>query len=289
MDLYNKGLSVNGTDPSCDEYIANGTGSSKEIITSDAPQANFALADEQCITENIVAENTTINGSFPVSDGSCSGQPAFTWYYKPPTATNFIPVFNSIWLAGNDLIIPESDINVPGCWTIKLSAVNPDYCQIEDIHEETINIEAEPDADFDIINNSQEVNQICINDSVVLTDNSNIIEYICDEILENEIPTYQWSIFPSSGYTLLNNTTLTSQYPEISFTSEGNYFINLIVSTECGNNTFSSNLEVIGNPSVSFPVESQTYCSTSNLLIDFSTQLTPIFSREKDSGINKKK
>ena len=53
MDLYNKGLSVNGTNPSCDEYVANGTGSTKEIITSDAPQANFQLNDEQCITENI--------------------------------------------------------------------------------------------------------------------------------------------------------------------------------------------------------------------------------------------
>ena len=122
MDLFNRGLSVNGTDPSCDEYITNGTGASKEIITSDAPQANFNLAQEQCITDNILAENTTINGSFPVSDGSCSGEPTFTWYYKPPTASDFIPVFeNSPWIQGNDLLIPADDITIPGCWTSQRS------------------------------------------------------------------------------------------------------------------------------------------------------------------------
>ena len=283
MNLYNKGLSVNGTNPACDEYIENGTGATKEIITSDAPEANFQLDDEQCITENIEAINTTINGSFPAPDGTCSGEPTFTWYYKTPTASDFVPVFsNSPWLVGNDLIIPAEDITIPGCWTIKLSAINPDFCQIEDLHEDTINIEAVPDADFDIIKNGQEVSQICVDDTVTLTDASNIVSTDCDNELPDELPTYQWTISPNSGYTLINDTTLTSQNPQVTFTSVGNYTITETVTTECGSDSFSSDLEVIGDPSVSFPDESQTYCSTSTLLINFANQLTPTYS----TGLN---
>ena len=460
MDLYNKGLAVNGTDPSCEEYVENGTGSSKEIITSDAPQANFTLAEEQCITENIIATNTTINGSYPVPDGSCSGEPTFTWFYKPPSASDFIPVFDSSpWLVGNDLIIPAEDITTPGCWTIKLSAVNPDFCQIEDIHEDTINIEDIPDADFDIMNfgsvtqdlnvepgnttgtgfytsgnsytagqtgklinvsmqknaicdtsggfsptlkiyqgqvaynnwgiignppliyqksftgsywnssnsvygsygiqsgwftmeipideaptlnagtqysiimtgsgcnqfianndpantdvnfiasgasqyaldnyvlvmkttmlldpasgQNTEVSQICANEIVELLDASNIVGAECDNSLPNEDPTYQWTISPNSGYTLFNSTTLTSQSPQVQFNSVGNYTITQTVTTECGSDSFSSDLEVIGNPSVSFAQGSQTYCLTtgSNLLIDFANELTPTYS----TGLN---
>ena len=460
MDLYNKGLAVNGTDPSCEEYVENGTGASKEIITSDAPQANFTLAEEQCITENIIATNTTINGSYPVPDGSCSGEPTFTWFYKPPSASDFIPVFDSSpWLVGNDLIIPAEDITTPGCWTIKLSAVNPDFCQIEDIHEDTINIEDIPDADFDIMNfgsvtqdlniepgnttgtgfytsgnsytagqtgklinvsmqknaicdtsggfsptlkiyqgqvaydnwgiignppliyqksftgsywnssnsvygsygiqsgwftmeipideaptlnagtqysivmtgsgcnqfianndpantdvnfiasgasqyaldnyvlvmkttmlldpasgQNTEVSQICANEIVELLDASNIVGAECDNSLPDEDPTYQWTISPNSGYTLFNSTTLTSQSPQVQFNSVGNYTITQTVTTECGSDSFSSDLEVIGNPSVSFAQGSQTYCLTtgSNLLIDFANELTPTYS----TGLN---
>ena len=200
-----------------------------------------------------------------------------------PTATSFTKVFpGDSWLVGNDLIIPAEDITIPGCWTIKLSAVNPDFCQIEDLHEDTINIEAVPDADFDIIKNGQEVSQICVDDTVTLTDASNIVSTDCDNELPDELPTYQWTISPDSGYTLINDTTLTSQNPQVTFTSVGNYTITETVTTECGSDTHQETLEVIGDPSVSFPVESQTYCSTSTLLINFANQLTPTYS----TGLN---
>ena len=36
--------------------------------------------------------------------------------------------------------------------------------------------------------------------------NSNIVEATCDVTLPNEDPTYQWTISPNSGYTLINDT-----------------------------------------------------------------------------------
>ncbi len=283
MKLYNKGLSVGGTNPACDEYIANGSGATKNVTTSQSPEASFDLDPEQCITENIRAINTSQAGSYPTPSGECTEEPDYYWYYKPPTSTDFIPVFaGSSWLVGNDLIIPAADITIPGCWEIKLTAVNQDYCQQESEYTDTINIEDIPDADFNIIKDGQEVSQICIDDTVVLTDNSNIVSAACDPFLPNEIETYQWTISPNSGYTLINDTTLTSENPQVTFTTVGNYTITETVTTECGSDTHQETLEVIGNPTVEFPVESQTYCSTSTLLIDFENLLTPTYS----TGLN---
>ena len=283
MKLYNKGLSVGGTNPACDEYIANGSGATKQVTTSQSPEASFDLDPEQCITENIRAINTSQAGSYPTPSGECTEEPDYYWYYKPPTSTDFIPVFaGSSWLVGNDLIIPAADITIPGCWEIKLTAVNQDYCQQESEYTDTINIEDIPDADFNIIKDGQEVSQICIDDTVVLTDNSNIVSAACDPFLPNEIETYQWTISPNSGYTLINDTTLTSENPQVTFTTVGNYTITETVTTECGSDTHEETLKVIGNPSVEFPVESQTYCSTSTLLIDFANLLTPTYS----TGLN---
>jgi len=283
MKLYNKGLSVGGTNPACDEYIANGSGATKQVTTSQSPEASFDLDPEQCITENIRAINTSQAGSYPTPSGECTEEPDYYWYYKTPTSTDFIPVFaGSSWLVGNDLIIPAADITIPGCWEIKLTAVNQDYCQQESEYTDTINIEDIPDADFNIIKDGQEVNKICVDDTVVLTDNSNIVSAACDPFLPNEIETYQWTISPNSGYTLINDTTLTSENPQVTFTTVGNYTITETVTTECGSDTHEETLEVIGNPTVEFPVESQTYCSTSTLLIDFANLLTPTYS----TGLN---
>ena len=283
MKLYNKGLSVGGTTPACDEYIANGSGATKQVTTSESPDAEFVLNPEQCITENINAINTSTPGSYPTPSGDCTEEPNYYWYYKPPTASAFIPVFaGSPWLVGNDLIIPAADITVPGCWEIKLTAVNQDYCQQESEYTDTVNIEDVPEADFNIIKDNQEVSEICVNDTVTLTDNSNIVEAACDTTLPNEDPTYQWTISPNSGYTLQNSTTLNSENPELTFTTEGTYTITLVVTTECGSDSHVETLEVIGNPTVAFPVESQTYCSTSTLLIDFANILTPTYS----TGLN---
>ena len=79
-----------------------------------------------------------------------------------------------------------------------------------------------------------------------------------------------------------NSTTLNSENPEVTFTTEGNYTITETVTTECGSDSHQETLQVIGNPTVAFPVESQTYCSTSTLLIDFANLLTPTYS----TGLN---
>ena len=71
---------------------------------------------------------------------------------------------------------------------------------------------------------------------------------------------------------------MNSQNPVISFNEVGTYTVDLTVTTECGSDTHSETFDVLGNPTVSFPIASQTYCSTNTLLVDFANQITPTYS-----------
>ena len=277
--LFNKGLVNTANEPQCETYVQNGLGASKEIATAESPQAQFNLNPEQCISEDIQAINTTIPGSYPTASGTCAGEVNYDWQVKKPSFASFIPVslLNSSWVVGDDLLIPGSDVDEVGCWEIKLIAVNPAACLSESVYTDTINIEDIPDADFN------DIGDICQNQQITLTDASNIIEATCDPTLPNETPTYVWTVSPNSGYTLGNDndgnlTTLNSQNPVITFTEVGTYTVELTVTTECGSDTHSETFDVLGNPTVSSPIASQTYCSTSTLLIDFANQIIPTYS-----------
>jgi len=277
--LYNKGLVNTANEPQCETYVQNGLGASKEIATAESPQAQFNLNPEQCINENIEAINTTIPGSYPTSSGACAGEVNYDWQVKKPSFSDFLPVslLNSSWVVGDDLLIPASDVDEVGCWEIKLIAVNPAACLAESVYTDTVNIEDIPEADFN------DIGDICQNQQITLTDASNIIEATCDPTLPNETPTYVWTVSPNTGYSLGNDndgnpTTLNSQNPVITFTEVGTYTVDLTVTTECGSDTHSETFDVLGNPTVSFPIASQTYCSTNTLLVDFANQITPTYS-----------
>ena len=277
--LYNKGLVNSSNDPQCGSYTQNGLGASKEIATAESPQAQFNLNPEQCINEDIEAINTTIPGSYPTSSGACAGEVNYDWQVKKPSFSDFLPVslLNPSWVVGDDLLIPASDVDEVGCWEIKLIAVNPAACLAESVYTDTVNVEDIPDADFN------DIGDICQNEQITLTDASNIIEATCDPTLPNETPTYVWTVSPNSGYVLGNDvdgnpTSLNSQNPVITFTEVGTYTVDLTVTTECGSDTHSETFDVLGNPTVSFPIASQTYCSTNTLLVDFENQITPTYS-----------
>ena len=94
---------------------------------------------------------------------------------------------------------------------------------------------------------------MCVNDVINLVGESNILPVSCDIELANETPTYAWNISPDSGYVLLNDTennptTLLSQNPTISFIEPGSYTLSLSVTTECGTDTHSQTINVLGNP-----------------------------------------
>jgi gliding motility-associated-like protein len=272
--LFNKGINAQ-----CDNYSQNGLGASKEIATAEAPQSQFDLALEQCVNEDIQVFNTTIAGSYPAANGECGGDVDYSWLVKKPSFSDFLPVslLSNSWVAGENLVIPAADVDEIGCWEIKLIAVNPAACLEESQFTGIINIEDIPEANF------SPVGDLCENDIINLTGESNIIPVSCDFTLPGETPTYVWSVSPDSGYSLLsdsedNPTTLESQNPIITFTEEGSYTLSLTVTTECGSDTHSETFNVLANPNVDFDLDSTTFCSTSSYLVDFSNELTPTYS-----------
>ena len=126
--LFNKGV-----DTQCENYSQNGLGASKDIATAEAPDAQFELAAEQCINEDILVNNTTIPGSYPTTTGECAGNVNYDWQVKKPSFSDFLPVslLNNSWVSGENLIIPAADVDEIGCWEIRLIAVNPAACLSE--------------------------------------------------------------------------------------------------------------------------------------------------------------
>ena len=283
MNLYNKGMSQSTGEATCDAYSINGSGSAGQVTTSESPQASFDLLEEICITDfPIVATNTSEAGTVPNADGDCDADPIFYWSYKKPNSSSFIPIFSgNSWLTNNgqDLLIPAEDVDEPGCWGIQLSAANPEACTLESVAVNYINVEILPVATFDLLQDAVEVDEICVNTPVSLTNTSNIstTDFPCvDTLTSNEAPTFQWSISPNVGWT---SSGLSTETPVVIFTSAGEYTFTLLITTECGTSTVTDELSVIGDPTVEFPSESQTLCSTeSTRLINFNTELTPVYS-----------
>ena len=283
MNLYNKGMSQSTGEATCDAYSLNGSGSAGQVTTSESPQASFDLLEEICITDfPIVATNTSEAGTVPNADGDCDADPIFYWSYKKPSSSSFIPIFSgNSWLTNNgqDLLIPAEDVDEPGCWGIQLSAANPEACTLESVAVNYINVEILPVATFDLLQDAVEVDEICVNTPVSLTNTSNIstTDFPCvDTLTSNEAPTFQWSISPNVGWT---SSGLSTETPVVIFTSAGEYTFTLLITTECGTSTVTDELSVIGDPTVEFPSESQTLCSTeSTRLINFNTELTPVYS-----------
>ncbi|MEZ7503734.1 Ig-like domain-containing protein [Flavobacterium sp. Arc2] len=261
--LLNKGVYNGGVNTNyCTEFHKNGNGVEKKVNVSLAPKADFTLANKQCINLDIIATNKTILGSYG-SSGNCLDKATFTWYYKKPGDLAFTEVTISNWIdSSNNLRIPKSIISTPGCWEIKLTAVNDDLCQTitEAIH--TIKIEVQPTASF---TNSPQ-SPICPNTEIQFTNTSNVINLNCQD------PTYAWTVSPSTGYQFVNPSNSASKDTKILFTNPGTYTVLLSVTNSCGTVvSVPKIIEVSGSPTVSFIPNTLSICQTSpNYTIDFS-------------------
>lgn len=261
--LLNKGVYNGGVNTNyCSEYFKNGNGVEKKVNVSLAPKANFTLANKQCVNQDINAVNTTVLGSYGTA-GNCLDKATFTWYYKKPGDLAFTEVTIASWIvSSNNLRIPKSMITIPGCWEIKLTAVNDDLCQTLSEVTKTIKIEVPATATFA---NTPET-PICPNTQIQFTNTSNVLNLLCQE------PTYLWTVSPSTGYQFVNPSSATSQDPKIVFTNPGTYTVKLFVTNSCGTvESIPKIIEVSGSPTVSFTPNTLSICQASpNYTIDFS-------------------
>ena len=260
-------------------FIENGLGKTGNVNVSEAPSASFTLNPIQCETSSISATNTTLLGEYGTG-GECLDTANFTWYYKEPGSLSFIavnPVFQPTWLVGDNLVIPSDFVDgKPGCWEIYLTANNPDLCQtVSSAPVQTVSVEAIPLPDFDILYNDEIVSEICTNYTVLLNNTSNVSSLECQN------PAYQWTIFPSTGFSFVNDTAASSSSPQILFNIAGTYTITQTITNTCGTVSVSQELLVEGAPFVEFTSISDQICRLPTdlpFIIDFSTTYIPVYS-----------
>lgn len=269
FDLFNRGLLNN-----CIDFSINGNGVTKWVNVSTAPAANFTVLAAVCSTAAISCTNTTTPGQYGTTNTCLS---AFTsqWAYQHPTATGFSPVPPS-WISNNNMTIPASTVQQfgAGCWKIRLRVFNTttEGCtRISEI-EKTVRVESPVTADFNILANSLSVTSICFGQSVTLQDLSNAIG-TCKNA------TFIWSITPNTPntlYTFINGTGGSSQNPQITFNTPGNYNITQNVSNACGLMTPRTKpLLVLGNPTATFSPTSQSICRNDPVSEDINFLFTP--------------
>ena len=291
--MFNKYKTSNSDN--CD-YKNIGNGVIKMINSSSAPEASFE-SDTICENQDLVVLNTTMLGEYGVGD--CQDEAVFAWEIINPNGDSFNPFYgygeaeddeyNWLTFVANDdgtvddlidLVIPASQV-IPGCWTFRLSAINEAFCQQQSVFPAynlpayTVNVETTPLPDFDILFNDEIVSEICTNYTVLLNNTSNVSSLECQN------PAYQWTIFPSTGFSFVNDTAASSSSPQILFNIAGTYTITQTITNTCDTVSVSQELLVEGAPFVEFTSTSDQICrypSEIPFTVDFSTTYTPLYS-----------
>ena len=284
----------------CDQYTPNGEGLFINVDASSPPQPDFSIPSEQCINnENLQITNTTTPGQYspnsdPFSD-DCLTDFESIWQVLLPGATDYVSISNSFssWITDfdsdgdTDLAVPLSALQAfgPGCWTFQLTTNNANdiFCDSPDIIQKVVEMLEFPEPSFDIEDSSGNVvNQICPDDIVNLVDTSGITDSDCQD------PSWLWEINPGidgTEYTFINNTTPSSQNPEVVFSQPGIYDIELTISNGICNPPQSviQTLIVEGPPTVDLNPngnDSDQLCLENTelpFIIDFSNVYTPLY------------
>jgi len=266
IQLWNKGIESN-----CNAFTKNGKGVSKYINVSVPPKADFIAPAKGCINKELKFTNNTLPGYYGRSN--CKEGSNFYWYYQKPGESEYTTVTEASWVddKGN-LKIPASEVNVAGCWKVKIEAQNQDLCQAISEIAKTVMIESVAQASFTASNDS-----ICVNNTVVFTNTSNVLNQMCSA------PVYTWIVEPanaqnSNGYSFITNLDNAA----VKFTKPGVYTVKLKIVNACGTITSQgTSIYVAGSASVSLPMDTITTCIPKNTTfkVDFTKKdLKPLYN-----------
>ena len=226
------GTPSSGTGPSSGH--SSGSGNDRYLyLEASSCYENIAILTTPCIdmTQTIIPELEFWSHMSGNSDGELhidilsQGQ----WY------NDFVPVIYTIagsnWTQQNvSLASFAGNVIVVRFRGQTGSAFSSDVA-IDDIS--ITEVTSAPTANFSISNSLP-----CLNQTIDFIDNS-----------LNGPNQWIWNISPSSGYSYMNGTDSTSQYPQIAFNNFGTYNISLTASNNYGSNTSSSSSIIVNGGS----------------------------------------
>ena len=289
-------------DPDC-VYQSIGFGATKNVNVSLAPVALFEAEGgvvELCENQPISIINLTTLGQFG-NVGTCEDDANFFWTITDPNGNTIAPYFltNSIeedpdnWMVDTnidgllDIFIPATQV-IAGCWTFRLEYLNQDLCLTKSVYPEenlpayVVNVQAIPVADFDFLDASGTViEEICFGETVTFSDTSSL------QGLDCQVPTYEWTIFPDTGYTYVFPFTDSSQSPDVIFNDSGVYDVTQTITNVCGTSEpMTKQITILGDPTVEFPTPFFAACqglagqTADGFILDFlnNTPISPVYS-----------
>lgn len=186
------------------------------------------------------------NMSIPGYNNACNRLSTFTWDYgdgSPPvtmvSSTPQPPPGNHIYTA-------------PGRYLVTLIVASGGNLCPGDTFQDSVCIGFGPTTNISVPPTVS-----CVPVTVTPTNTSTLNTY-CDTA------TTLWSVTPATGWSLINNTTLTDLEPQFRFTQPGNYTLRCITSNHCGSDTTFSTVVASAPPSLSFP-SIANFCDTASL------------------------
>ncbi len=256
--LFNKGIQNN-----CQTFVENGNGTTKWANAGKPPDADFTVQSNICINTPLTATNTSIPGQYGTGT-TCDNEMFTIWKVKKPGETDFTIVASGVGKL--NLTIPANQVNVAGCWILRLEVNNIDGCPTVSIEEKTVGVAPTPTPGFKILKSGVEVSTICNGESVTLNNESNLVGIPCQN------PTYSWTISPNSGFTYIGGTNSSSSSPQLTFNTPGTYSITQSITNSCGTFTLLKTLNVNGAPTVTIPSVSNPICkfSPADTVFDFN-------------------
>tara|TARA_B110000037_G_scaffold208831_1_gene257370 strand:+ start:10940 stop:22621 length:11682 start_codon:yes stop_codon:yes gene_type:complete len=293
--LLSKGI-FDGETPGefiCDDYTQNGNGTTKWVNVSLKPDADFETNPEICEGTILTATDISLVGAYGYGP-QCETEYRRYWEVLFPGSTVWDSVTEDLgWIDidGNLNIPGDVTLGQPGCWEIKLKIRNPFGCVQTDIITKTVVVEPEPNSSFTY----DPTNLLCAPQLIDFTNTSNTEGFseACGS------PDYTWTVTPVgtpatvTGFNFIIDPNLAGDpenyvNPTINFTQPGTYSVVLNTSNVCGDDDSEPVLiEIIGDPTVNFPVPSLAACqalpgqTVDGFILDFlnNIAISPIYSQ----------
>ncbi|MCF8341953.1 MAG: hypothetical protein K9I82_13325, partial [Chitinophagaceae bacterium] len=223
----------------------------KTICVNPLPTASFTTdATEGCAPFTITAKGIT-------NDITC-GQNKFEWTVTYKATADCDPKTAAYSFVNNtdkNSQNPQIKFDNPGVYTIELITIAPSNKCTSAVVTKVITVKSIPNVVIDGLADACQ--------AATVNPKATISCYTTNA-------TYNWT---ATGGTFVSGTTSTSTNPQISFTSSGNYSVQLAITNSCGTTTASKDIKIKPTPSLTKPSD-VVVCANSNVnAINFTSSI----------------